>query len=634
MNSIQSFRSRLASSWRTGHTVLLTTVAVAATLIGVRQIGLLQPLELSLFDQMTRLQPDRGPDDRLLVVGVTENDIQTYGYPLNDQTVVQLLKMLEQSEPTAIGLDIIRDVPQEPGRAELLKYFQQTELTLGVCHIHDDTTPGFPPPPGLPDSAIGFANLPIDPGGIVRRAALTIVPPKSTEAAANAAAANAANFCNTSEDALPSLGLLLALQYLDKKGIKPDESASQLKLGDTEFRQIDPDAGGYRHADTGGYQILLDYRSAQNVARQVSLTDVLTGKLDPNWVKQHLVLIGYTARSVKDELQTPYSTGDGQRQPMPGVLIHAQIASQILSSVLDRRPQIWYWSDGIEMLWIVGWAVAGGLLTWRLRHPLGLGVAVVVGVTGLFGLSWALFSQAGWIPLAPAALAFVLAAGGVIVVDRGYAKALYQGVKGFLKLDIAIDIEQKDREVAAITESDYFRQLETKGGKLRQHKTESPVGTGTGPLAPANSEMARPDPDRAPPPAIPTVAPPNLGSDRRPSSAHPDPASWTETRIPPEPLNGSADLDYLQQLQKRGERMKHQRTESAINSARLPKLAPEPPEATIAAGALPTVQPSGQTPTETAIAPESPTGAASQSAFNDLLQAVEDHYQRLKQGSS
>lgn len=80
-----------------------------------------------------------------------------------------------------------------------------------------------------------------------------------------------------------------------------------MQLGSTIFKHIEKDRGGYQNSDTGGYQVLLNYRSAANVAQQVTLTEVLAGSVDPNLVCDRIVLIGVTAPSLNDYFLTPYS---------------------------------------------------------------------------------------------------------------------------------------------------------------------------------------------------------------------------------------------------------------------------------------------------------------------------------------
>ena len=119
--------TKLASSLLSG-TVLVASVAASALVIGGKQLSLLEGLELSLADSLVRLQPDKGVDPRLLVVAVDEEDIRNLGkWPASDRVINQLLDKLNQHQPATIGLDIYRDLPLEPGNAELVTNLQLTD---------------------------------------------------------------------------------------------------------------------------------------------------------------------------------------------------------------------------------------------------------------------------------------------------------------------------------------------------------------------------------------------------------------------------------------------------------------------------------------------------------------------------
>ncbi|MBD2021506.1 CHASE2 domain-containing protein, partial [Leptolyngbya sp. FACHB-36] len=219
-------RSRLSAS----RTVLVTSAVVTAVIIGVRQTGFLQPLELSGFDQLTRLRPSEKPDDRLLIVGIHDQDSHARETPLTDRTVRLLLENLEALAPRAIGLDIIRDVPVGSGKNTILEYLQlletmqRTERLIAVCRVRDRFDHGFLPPGGLKADQIGAVNLEADPDGILRRALLTVLPPTN-------ASGEAASVCEDSDAAL-GFGLQLALRYLNVEGIALERSSNgSLKLG-------------------------------------------------------------------------------------------------------------------------------------------------------------------------------------------------------------------------------------------------------------------------------------------------------------------------------------------------------------------------------------------------------------------
>ena len=434
-----------------GRAVVLTSVVITTLVIGLRHMGMLEAIELGAFDQMMRWRPSKPPDERLLVVAITEKDIQKIQEAtLSDQNLNRLLEKLEEYQPLAIGLDIFRDVPVGNGRADLLKRLRQSDRIITVCKSGSADNPGVPPPPGVPEDRVGFADQVIDTDGIIRRSLLFIAPASSNRPASSSGA-NTGSICDDSSAQLLSLSFQSALRYLQVRKIQPEfTTADELKLGSTVFRSLKENDGGYQNADVGGYQILLNYRSPETVAKQVTLTQVLEGKIDPNWIKDRIVLVGYTAPSKKDDFGTPYSAGQQEKFKMPGVVVHAQIVSQILSAVLDNRPLFWFWTEWGEVLWIAGWSLLGGILAWRIRHPAIFGLAGVVTIGGLFGISFAIFTQAGWVPIAAPTIGLIATSGSVVLVDRfekgGYAKKIYKGVQKLFRIEI--DEEEKARQLA------------------------------------------------------------------------------------------------------------------------------------------------------------------------------------------
>ena len=93
---------------------------------------------------------------------------------------------------------------------------------------------------------------------------------------------------------------------------------------------------------------------------------------------------------------------------MPALFIHAQIASQLIDTVLDGLPLIWYWPDWAELIWVWGWSLLGGIIAWRWQNPLLLLMVDGTTLLSLIVICIALFFQAGWVPLIPSALALVI----------------------------------------------------------------------------------------------------------------------------------------------------------------------------------------------------------------------------------
>lgn len=406
-----------------GAVVSFATIAVSIVLLGVRHLGGLQPLELIAFDQLVRLRPkETEPDPRILVITITEKDIQQQKqWPLSDKVLAQLLSKLQAGKPTVIGLDLYRNIPIEPGHNELVAQLKQPNL-IAIQSIN--TLAGTSPPPDVPPNRIGFSDLPIDQDDVIRRNVL---------------------FAESESGVLYSFSLRLALAYLEQQGIKPESSKSNpndLQLGTAVFEKLKENSGGYQAAEADGYQILLNYRSAQNVVRQVSLSEFLDGWLDSSWVKDKIVIIGSTAPSLKDMFSTPYSPALKENHKMPGVVVHSQMVSQILDAATGKRPLFWFWSEWAEVVWIIGWIVIGGILGRVTYHPLALSIGVSVGLGACAITCFYLFTSGGWVPLASPALGFVLTAGTVVTYRAYQAQQKQQIVMKLLGQNTSPQIAQ------------------------------------------------------------------------------------------------------------------------------------------------------------------------------------------------
>ena len=373
-------------SWRE---LAIATAAMTSLVLGGRQLGWLEPLELAVFDQMVRLQPQTAPDPRLSLVEISEADLQQLQRTTpSDRSLAQVLKNLQQHQPTVIGLDLHRDLPQEPGQAELLPQLQANNL-IAITNLGTDSKNRIPPPPNLPIDRVGFNDIPLDSDGVARRALLFATPEDGTTYYAFA--------------------LRVALQYLARHNITPvsnPDNPNYLQLGATTFLPLQRTAGGYQQADAGGYQMLLRYRGMNSVAHRLSFTDVLNNRIDPSTVRDKIILIGTTAPSAKDLFTTPYSAGQSIDYQMPGVMLHAQIISQVLGAAENQRLY-WFWSEGVEVLWIVGWAIVGGTIAYRLRHPIALGAGSMIAIAVLCGVGWGTVTNRGWIPLVAPAMALL-----------------------------------------------------------------------------------------------------------------------------------------------------------------------------------------------------------------------------------
>ena len=388
--------------------ILLASVVVTALIMGMRQLGVFQKWELQAFDSLVRLRSDEKPDPRLLIVTVTEKDIQYQNIKemrsLSDRALAQLLKKLQPYQAQVIGMDIYRNFPVDPNHADLKTYLQDDRF-IAVCEVGENDYKGIGHPPEIPQERLSFSDFPVDSDRVIRRQLLGMAPdPKS--------------FCSTDT----SFSFRVALNYLSSLGIEykltPENKPYQERdwqIGNVVFKKLQPDAGGYQQLDALGYQVLLNYRSSNSVAKQVSLYEILSGSLDaelPKLVKDKIVLIGTVAKSFKDYFPTPYNAGQSEEE-LPGVVIHAHMVSQIISAVLEGRRMLWWLPGWGETLWVWGWSSVGGILVWSLRSPHIAG-AIVFALAILSALCFVVLLLGGWIPLVPSALALLLTSGSLV----------------------------------------------------------------------------------------------------------------------------------------------------------------------------------------------------------------------------
>ncbi|MEM9215290.1 MAG: CHASE2 domain-containing protein [Cyanobacteria bacterium P01_F01_bin.150] len=393
---LQPLRKHLSPLFRERR-ICFTSVGVASGIVGLKMLGMFQSVELSALDQLIRLRLPETGDERIVIVGLDENDISEVNkYPIPDQTMADVLNIIKDQNPRVIGLDIYRDLNYEPGVEALQQIFQTTPNLVGIERIKDGINQSVAPPIELAiRDQIGFNNVLLDADNRIRRGLL---------------------YWNFDSEYRTSFGLKIALQYLEKEGIVPTSKGEELRLGSAVFHHFQPNDGGYIGADNGGYQILANFRNHSQPFITVSFTELLSGEVSPDLMMDRIVLVGSTAPSLKDVYFTSYNRGLGSQDngPIAGVEVHAQIISQILSASLDGRPLMRVWPDWLEALWIFAWALGGATLSWYIRRPARTGASLIVFSSSLFILCYGLLLIGWWIPFVTPLVGFGVSAIAII----------------------------------------------------------------------------------------------------------------------------------------------------------------------------------------------------------------------------
>ena len=369
-----SFRRQFLPSLAIG---LLVFVLVFAA----QRFGWFQRWELAAYDWLLRARSDpTSQDERIVIVGYSEDDVTQFGYPINDDRLADLIERVRSAQPRAIGLDLFRNLPEPREKGALPRLasaLRDTENLIAIFSLPDANRKHISPPPSLVDlpERLAFNDFPLD-HDVVRRGLLFATSPDG--------------------ETYPSFALSLALAYLQHDGISLEAAdpahPEWLRLGKATLKPFRPDDGGYVGADAGGYQVLLDFKFPRSF-RTFSYGELVAGRVPSDALRDRIVLIASAAESVKDNHGTPLErNGDG-------IVLHAQIINQLLREAsLDAR-QIKVWPKWVETLWCLSWTLGGaGVGFLLLRHPVRASIYLAGAFAGLAWLTRAAFFHDWWIP--------------------------------------------------------------------------------------------------------------------------------------------------------------------------------------------------------------------------------------------
>ncbi|ELS00583.1 putative transmembrane sensor domain protein [Xenococcus sp. PCC 7305] len=411
--------------------VVFTSLVTSIFVMILRSLSLLEPLELMAYDLLIQQRPPENIDPRILVVEITESDTNRDRYPLQDSTLVKAIDRLQEHQPAAIGLDLHRAYARSSGYQELINRFRQYPNLFLVCS-YGATDHSYAPPQELSQEKLtyqmGFSDLLID-GKTSNRESDRIdlqikanLPHKNLMVRRQLLSYDPSLATSPSSCITPySFSFQLAFQYLQAKQIKPltVNQQEQWQFADVVFAEMSPRFGGYQNVERSSSQIPINYRSEQP-GQRITLAELLSGKIEPQLIRDRIILFGYTAPVAKDYFETPYGT-------MPGIWIHGHMTSQMISAVIDQRPLIWVlpqwgniqWGD---WLWVWSWSIVGGIAITIISSTISPRFRYLILTTGVIILvlhqaCLLLLINGGWMPYVPTLLSF-LVTGSIIVICR------------------------------------------------------------------------------------------------------------------------------------------------------------------------------------------------------------------------
>jgi adenylate cyclase len=428
-------RRHRRSPWVPRAGAVLICLFVFGVVVVSRQLRWLEFFELRAYDALLWTQvKDKSFSKDLLVIGMGDSDIEEHKltFPMTDATMAQLLGKVLAGNPRAVAVDIFRDQPQgDVGRAALVERLTDPRVVTVIRFGQDGSVIGVPPEREIRPSQLGYAEFPTDDDGRIRRAMLFFTDPTGRQYRA--------------------LGVRLATRYLEavdpslKLRAVPERGSEWFALGKATYRLLRPNDGAYVNADTRGNQIRLDFRGRQRYTPVTSVFDVLSGAVPPSAFTEKVVVIGMTATSVKDLVNTPVANDQY------GPEVHALLAEQLIRAAITGRGPPKVWPDWVETSWTAGWVLFGGLLGLSVRQAGNFVTAVCLATAALVATVYGAFVAGLWLPVLPAFLGCLAAAAFVAQYmshrERGERTVLNELFNRIVDKDVAHTLWERRDEL-------------------------------------------------------------------------------------------------------------------------------------------------------------------------------------------
>jgi adenylate cyclase len=279
--------------------------AAALLLLLLQRSQVAQSLNLILYDLVITLRPaPSGRELPITLIGISEADIATQGWPIDDVLLCEAIDKLSELGASAIGLDLYRDRGVGQEQECLRKRFRSNPRLVSIFNVAETIQAV----PGTPPQRQSFNDLVLDLDGVVRRDLVHV---------------------SGQDEATVAFPLRLLEVSSGNHRLR-----QKLDQGDGSGPWLSNTSGGYDSVDAAGYQTMMAFR-APGSFHTWDLTSVLKGRLPAAKVKGHIVIIGSTAPSLKDLFEVPFTRFVAGEQPMlmTGVEVHANRVAALLDQL-------------------------------------------------------------------------------------------------------------------------------------------------------------------------------------------------------------------------------------------------------------------------------------------------------------
>lgn len=363
----------------------------AGLLWGLEASRILQSVNLLIYDSITHLRSaPSGQSKPIVLIGISESDIKTYGWPIDDSLLCAAVDRLSNEGVKAIGLDLYRDKGIGAQQNCLRQTIQNNPRLVSIFNVADNIGPI----PGAPTRQQGYNDLVVDEDGVVRRDLVHV---------------------GGQDESFVTLPMRL-LEVATGK----DTLRRAIEAGAGENSWLEQDSGGYTALDAAGFQQMLPFAEPGSY-RIWTLQQLLDRKIPKGSLQGNIALIGSTAPSLRDLFQVPHTRFQNNASValMPGVEIHAnRLAALMELQQRQGRPLIWTATMTVSNLMIVIAALLGALVAERMS-PIRRGLLLLLLLIG----SWLLIGSLAllvyrWLEVTETAVALLLF-GGTGLLRRG-----------------------------------------------------------------------------------------------------------------------------------------------------------------------------------------------------------------------
>ena len=370
----------------------MASYGVAALILwGLETSRILQSVNLLVYDYITSIRKaPSGQSQQIVIIGISESDIQTYGYPIDDSLLCEAIDRLSLEGVKAIGLDLYRDKGVGAKQNCLRETIRSNPTLVSIFNVAD----GIAPIPGAPKGQQGYNDIPVDEDGIVRRDLVHV---------------------GGQDEHFVTLPMRLLEVATANKNLR-----RKLESGIGEDYWLQSDSGGYFSLDAAGFQQMLPFAQPGSF-RLWTLQQLLTEQIPASSLQGTIALIGVTAPSIKDAFQVPHTRfqTSASMALMPGVEVHAhRLAALMDRQAQPHRSKIWTSPVEVSNLLIILASLISALVAERIS-PIRRGLLLLILLIG----SWLVIGSLAllvhvWLELSETAIALILF-GGTGLLRRG-----------------------------------------------------------------------------------------------------------------------------------------------------------------------------------------------------------------------